>query len=125
MKKVLLAIGTSNFDLHDLCDALKERGVECTIRHWNGISDPPGHYDLAVLFGLTEYRVVAEKYASTVREAIGKETTFLIVSTWDPAGMAHPMKEKYDAQYLRRHEPIRNLLAAVLEMLDEAKTAPC
>jgi hypothetical protein len=125
MKKVLVAIGTSHFDPHDLCDALLERGVECTIRHWNAVRDPPGHYDLAVLFGLTEYRAKADLYAGTVRAAIGGGTPLVVVSSWSPAIMALHMKEKFNAEYQTRHGPIQTLLDTVLKMLQESKTAPC
>lgn len=125
MKKVLIVIGTSHFDPHDLCDTLKEQGIDCAIRPWNGIIDPPGHYDLAVLFGLTEYRSVADKYVSTVRTAIGPQTPLLVVSSWSPSAMAAYMKETYNAEYIVRHGPITHLLEKALSMMRESKTAPC
>lgn len=122
--RVLVAKGTTFFDVYDLCEALNELGVECVTVRWNEIEGPPGRYDLAVLFGLSHNRDVADTYASTVRAAIGGSTPLLIVSQWSRKDMAQPMKEKYGAEYQVRGQPTRNLLAVVLDMLEDAKAAP-
>lgn len=122
--RVLVVKGTTFFDVYDVCEALNERGVECITVQWDKIAGPPNQYDLAILFGLSHNRDVADTYASTVRAAIGGQTKLLVVSQWSRQDMARPMKEKYDAEYQMRGQPTRNLVAFALEMLDQAKTAP-
>jgi hypothetical protein len=122
--KVLIVKGTTFFDVYDLCEALDGLGVECVAARWNEIEGPPNRYDLAVLFGLSHNRDVADMYASAVRAAIGERTRLLIVSQWGRKDMAEPMKEKYGAEYQVRGQPTPNLLAVVLDMLEDAKTAP-
>lgn len=121
--RVLVVIGTSGFDVHDLCEALAQKGIDCSICHWNAIVDPPGHYDLAVLFGLTEHKVNADLYAGTVRKAVG-ETPLIVVSTWLPRIMAAHMKEAHNAEYLHRHGPLLDLVDTVVSMLAQSKKAP-
>ena len=122
--RVLVVKGTTLFDVYDLHDALRENGVECATCQWNEVAGLPDRYDLVILFGLSHNRDVADTYASAVRAAIGEGTRLLIVSQWSPAIMARPMKERYGAEYEMRGQPILNLLATVLMMLEEAKTAP-
>lgn len=125
MHRVLVVIGTGgHFDTIDLCEGLKEKGVECTVTYWNTITIRPGEYGLAVLLGLTEYRDIAHRYASTVRAAIGSDTKLLVVSHWSRSVMAAVMKEHYNAEYELRSGPILNLVDTAMRMLGQTKPAP-
>lgn len=132
MRKVLIAIGTTGLDVHDVCDEIHSQvrrrakePVECIVKNWNEIVGPAGQYDLAVLYGLDEhYKKKGHLFAKTVRHAIGPTTKFLIIPGWNKILFDREMMgEMYDAAYLSRGNFVEAAIV-ILEMLAEAKTAP-
>jgi hypothetical protein len=123
--RVLIAKGTISFDVYDLSDMLAERGIDCVVCRWDDIDGPPGRYDAAVLFGLSQNLDVADMYAGAVRKAIGPRTRLLVVTGWDRRRIENAIIEKYDAEYFSRDCSNLTLLGVVLDMLaEDAKTAP-
>jgi hypothetical protein len=128
MKKVLIVKGTTRFDVYELRDMLRSRGIACVDCRWDEVGGFPDEYDLAVHFGLDDWeKNKAHLFLSTVRRAVGPDAKLLVVSQWDRVLMTKEhLKEKYGAEYFSRGDSHLTLLDTVLGMLkEEAKTAPC